>query len=379
MNDQLLKQLGVEQQILQQMVDERAALAEADRLKIRVSDEEVRQRIFAIPAFQENGQFIGEQRYNQLLRAQRPPLTGAEFEDNVRRQLTVEKLRASLTDWISVPDQELEQEYRRRNDKVKLAVVSLTADSFRAQVTASDAEVSSYFDAHKADFKIGEKRKIRYLLIDQDALKAKTVVPPADIERAYNSNIEQYSTPEQVRASHILLKTEGKDDAAVKAQGGRPAEAGEGRRRLRGAGQEVLGRRGEREERRRPRLLRPRPDGPGVRPGRLHDGSRDRSATSVKTSFGYHIIKLVDKKPGTTRPLAEVQPAITDQLATERAQAQAADLAQTLAKDISQAGRPRQGRQGARHDGAGVRRSSRATSRPSRSARRPKRPRACSR
>src|SRR6185295_1915167 len=200
MNDQLLKQLGVEQQILQQMVDERAALAEANRLKIRVSDEEVRQRIFTIPAFQDNGQFIGEQRYNQLLRAQRPPLTGAEFEDNVRRQLTVEKLRASLTDWISVPEQELEQEYRRRNDKVKLAVVSLTADSFRAQVNASDAEVAAFFDAHKTDFKIGEKRKIRYLLVDLEALKAKSVVPQADIERAYNSSIEQYSTPEQVRA-----------------------------------------------------------------------------------------------------------------------------------------------------------------------------------
>ena len=50
-------------------------------------------------------------------------------------------------------------------------------------------------------------------------MRAKIVVPPADIERAYNDNIEQYTTPEQVRASHILLKTEGKDDAAVKAQG----------------------------------------------------------------------------------------------------------------------------------------------------------------
>src|SRR5712691_10981683 len=74
MNDQLLRQLGVERQILQQMVDERAALAEASRLKIHVSDEEVRQRILTIPAFQENGVFIGEQRYTQLLRAQRPPL-----------------------------------------------------------------------------------------------------------------------------------------------------------------------------------------------------------------------------------------------------------------------------------------------------------------
>src|SRR6266478_2585318 len=59
MSEQLLKQLGIEQQILQQMVNERAALAEADRLGIEVSDEEVRQRIFTMPAFQDNGAFIG--------------------------------------------------------------------------------------------------------------------------------------------------------------------------------------------------------------------------------------------------------------------------------------------------------------------------------
>src|SRR5437762_4549017 len=70
MNEQLLKQLGVEQQILQQMVDERAALAEAGRLGITASDEEVRRRILTYPAFQDNGAFIGEQRYVQLLRMQ---------------------------------------------------------------------------------------------------------------------------------------------------------------------------------------------------------------------------------------------------------------------------------------------------------------------
>jgi peptidyl-prolyl cis-trans isomerase D len=334
MNDQLLKQLGVEQQILQQMVDERAAIAEADRLKIRVSDEEVRQRIFNYPAFQENGQFIGEQRYLQLLRAQRPPLTGAEFEDNVRRQLLVEKLRASITDWISVPEPELEQEYRRRNDKVKLSVVSVTADSVRPQVSATDAEVSSYFDAHKDDFKIGEKRKIRYLLIDQEALKAKIVVPPADVERAYNSSIEQYSTPEQIRASHILLKTDGKDDAAVKAKGEdllKQLKAGADFATLakKNSEDEASAKNGgDLDYFSRGRMV-PEFDQAAfaMAPGQLSD--------LVKTSFGYHIIKITDKKPGVTRPLAEVQPAITAQLATERAQTQAADLAQAMAKDIS--------------------------------------------
>src|SRR5205814_5495467 len=66
--------------------------------------------------------------------------------------------------------------------------------------------------------KIPEKRKIRYLLVDIDAMRAKINLPQSEVERAYNNNMEQYTTPEQVRASHILLKTEGKDDAAVKAK-----------------------------------------------------------------------------------------------------------------------------------------------------------------
>jgi len=333
MSEQLLKQLGIDQQILQQMVDERAALAESDRLGISVSDEEVRQRIFAMPAFQDNGAFIGETRYQQLLRMQRPPLTPSEFEDNVRRSLAVEKLRASLTDWLSVPDRELEREYRRRNDKVKLALVSFTADSFRTKVTATDAEVASYFDAHKNDFKIPEKRKIRYLLIDIDAQRAKVVVPPADIEREYNNNSEQYTTPEQVRASHILLKTEGKDDAAVKGKAEELLKQARG-----GADFAELAKKNSEDEASaknggdldyfgKGRMV-PEFDAAvfAMQPGQISD--------LVKTQYGYHIIKLVDKKAAATRQLAEVRQQLTDQLAYQRAQALAADLAQKLEKDI---------------------------------------------
>ena len=60
MNDQLLRQLGIEQQVLTQMIDEQAGLIEAERHGLRVSDEELAQQIFAIPQLQENGRFIGE-------------------------------------------------------------------------------------------------------------------------------------------------------------------------------------------------------------------------------------------------------------------------------------------------------------------------------
>jgi peptidyl-prolyl cis-trans isomerase D len=334
MSEQLLKQLGIDQQILQQMVDERAALAEADRLGIEANNEEVRQRIMSFPAFQENGMFIGDQRYQQLLRMQRPPMTAAEFESNVRRQLVIEKLRSSVTDWLAVADKELEQEYRRRNNKVKLAVVSITADTFRSQVTANDDEVAAYFAGHSADFKIPEKRKVRYLLVDIDAMRSKVVVPSADIERAYNSNIEQYSTPEQVRASHILLKTEGKDDAAVKAAAEdvlKQAKAGADFAALakKYSEDEASAKNGGDLDYFGKGKMVPEFDQVAftLEPGQVSD--------LVKTQYGYHVIKVVDKKPGTTRPLAEVRQQLNDQLAYERAQAQAADLAESLSKQIS--------------------------------------------
>ena len=220
MNEQLLKQLGVEQQILQQMVDERAALAEAERLGITVSDEEVAQRIYVDPGAS------GERRVHRRRsgissswrrsgRRSRP----SRFEESVRRSLVVDKLRPSVTEWLSVSDKELEagippaQRQGEAGDRLV----------HRRQLSAGGRRSPTptwrrYFDAHKEDFRIPEKRKIKYLLVDVDALRAKVTVPPADVERAYNDNIEQYSTPEQVRASHILLKTEGKDDAAVKAR-----------------------------------------------------------------------------------------------------------------------------------------------------------------
>src|SRR5262249_30541579 len=188
-------------------------------------------------------------------------------------------------------------------DKVKLAVVSITADAFRGQVTASDSDLSTYFDAHQADFKIPEKRRIRYMLVDVDAIRAKTVVPQADIERAYNASIEQYTTPEQIRASHILLKTEGKDDAAVKTRAEellKQAKAGADFAELakKNSEDEASAKNGgDLDYFKRGRMV---PEFEQVafalQPGEISD--------VVKTSFGYHIIKLTDKKPGTTKPLA---------------------------------------------------------------------------
>src|SRR5436190_16776411 len=182
-DERLLKQLGIDQRIVQQMIDEASAVAEAKRLGIKASDAEVRERILSLPAFQENGQFIGDQRYRQLLRMQNPPMRPDEFEDQVRRSIVAEKLQAALTGWVTVADADVVSEFKKRNEKVKVQVVNFPADKFREGVVATDPEVAKHFEDHKESYRIGEKRKIRYLTIDQEGLRARATVTGQQIER----------------------------------------------------------------------------------------------------------------------------------------------------------------------------------------------------
>ncbi len=326
-SEQLLRQMGIERQVLQQMVDEVASTAEAERLGISVGDEEIRQRILSMPAFQQNGQFIGEQQYRSLLTMQRPPMTPSEFEANLRRSLMAEKLRSVLTDWITVSDQEGDAEYTRRNQKVKIQLVNVSADTFRKDVTASDAEVAAYFDKHKEAYRVGERRKIRYLVVDIDKLRPQVVVTTREAERYYNANIEMYSTPEQIRASHILLKTEGKDEAAVR----KAAEKVLAEAKAPGADFAALAKKYSQDE----QSVKQGGDLDYFSRGRMVPEFEQaafamepgQTSDLVKSTYGFHIVKLVDKKAATTRSFEEVRQQILDQLAMEKAQKLAGSVA----------------------------------------------------
>jgi peptidyl-prolyl cis-trans isomerase D len=319
----LLRQLGIDQQILTQMIDEQVALLEADRNGIRVSDDELAEQIFSIPGLQENGRFIGEQRYEQLLQAQNPPMTKADFEEGLRRSLILDKLRAALTDWMAVSDAELEREYKQRNEKVKLDVVALTADKFRDKVTVSDADVSSYFDSHKAEYRIGEQRTIKYVLVDRDQARQKAIVTPGRDSALLRLEHSAVSDAGADRASHILLKTEGKDEATVRTQ----AEDVLKQVKAPGADFAALAKKYSED------------DGSKVNGGDLDYFSRGRMVPEfetaafsmqpgqisdlVKSQYGFHIIKVTDHKQAVTRPLAEG--AAADSGTARRAEGRSAD------------------------------------------------------
>ena len=331
-NEEMLRQLGIAQRIVQQLIDEEAVLAEADRLGITVSDAELHERIIRMPGFQENGHFVGYARYQQILQYQRPPMRPSEFESQYRNELIAEKLQAAVTGWIRVSDADVEAEYLRRNEKVKLELAVFTANQFRSGIQPTDAELAAQFAAHPDAYRIPEKRRVRYLAIDASTLRSKMTVTAQEIEQRYKDNIQTYSTPEQIRASHILFKTEAKDEATVrklaesvlakiKAGGDFAALAkqySDDDSKKNGGDLDYFG---------RGTMVKEFEDAAwALQPGQVSD--------IVKSPFGFHIIKLVDKKPATQKSLAEVRPQIEDQIRMEKAQAEAQKLADAVAPEI---------------------------------------------
>lgn len=330
MDERMLRQLGIDQRIVQQLIEEEISIAEARRLGISASDEEVKARIRAIPSFQENGQFIGYDRYRQMLGMQNPPLRESEFEEQVRRSITVEKLQAALTNWISIPEAEVETEFRKRNEKVKLAVINLPGEKFLEGTQATDQEVAAAFEASKDKYKVPEKRKVRYAVVDVQSIRERITVTPQDVQRHYEDNEQQYATPEQVRASHILLKTEGKDEAAVKKLADDIAAKAKG-----GADFAELAKKYSEDESNnktggdlnlfgRGQMV---PEFDKV----VFAMETGQISEPFKTSFGYHVVKLTEKRAASKRSLDEVRTQIEDQIKWQRAQ----DEAQRIADDVA--------------------------------------------
>ena len=331
-DERMIKQLGLSQRMIQQLVDNEAVFAEATRLGITVSNEELKQRLLRMPEFQRNGQFVGHAIYQQFLRSQRPPMSEAEFEGQLRKQLMYEQLYSALTGWMTVPDPEVEAEYRKRNEKVKLEVAVFTANQFRTGITPTDAELEAQFKANPETYRVPEKRRVRLLAVDAEGLRARQAVTPQEIEARYKADIQTYSSPEQIRASHILLKTEGKDEAVVrkkaeevlkkvKAGGDFAALAkqySEDGSKDKGGDLDYFG---------RGRMVKEFEEAAwALNPGQTTD--------LVKSEFGFHIIRLVDKKAASTRPLEEVKAQVEDRIRFEKASAEASRVAEEIAKEI---------------------------------------------
>lgn len=324
-------------QILKQLVFQKEVEFEAKRLGVTVSDKERADRIRQyLPTAFTGDSFIGMDAYSREVQ-QRFQMTVPVFEDLVRSGLVEEKFRKLLTDGISVTPAEIQDEFRFQNEKVKLDYVLIKPEDLAAKITPDEAEVKTYYEQNRSRFQIPEKRVVRYALVDLTQLRQATSVSDDELKVAYQANIQQFQVPNRVHAQHILLTTVGKTDAEV-AEIQKKAADILAQAKKKNANFEELAKKYSED---------PGSKTKGGDLGWLVQGqtvpqfekaafSLGKGETSdlIRTEYGFHIIKVLDKEVAHTKTLDEVKDSIRTPLLLQKADQQAATISDQISGEI---------------------------------------------
>jgi peptidyl-prolyl cis-trans isomerase D len=314
----------------EQLITQKALVVEAGRMGLRATDEDLRDELqhglYAATLFP-GGKFIGQEAYEGLL--QNADLSVPQFEEGVKQDILVRKLRNLVAASASVDDPAVRQEFEKRNTKIKFQYAVISEADIRKGIHPTDAELKAFYERNKATYNnsIPEKRKVTYAIIDTSRIASNTQVTQSDLQSYYNQHQDEYRVPEQVNVRHILIKSpapgaDGKVDQ--KADDAAKAKAEDILKQIKAGGNFAD-------------LAKKYSEDPGsaknggslswIGKGRTVPEfekaafSLPKGGTSdvVKSSYGYHIIHVDDKQEAHVKSLDEVKPQIEAVLRQQKA------------------------------------------------------------
>lgn len=318
----------LKQQVIEQLITQRVLSQTADRVGFRVGDEQLSQALQSYEVFQRDGRFDREH-YQRLLAAQ--GYTPATFEQALSRDLVGSQWQQGVVASAFVPAAELERLIGVLTQKRELAYVVLPLVRYRDAVSVDESAVETYFEENQSRFMEPEKVRLRYLDLTLEQLAGGAPVSDEELERAYEEQHARYVREERRSASHILVKAAADDDdkAAARAR----AEA---IREAIAAGAETF------DEALADATQTEGMEGAEL--GVIDQGMLDPAFESalyalekegdisepVRTSFGYHIIRLDRIEPAETKPLAEVRDELVKEVRRRKAETRFYEAAETL-------------------------------------------------
>jgi peptidyl-prolyl cis-trans isomerase D len=328
---------------LDNMISRQALLSEAGRMGLRVTPEEVKDELqhgrYAATFFP-GGNFIGQVEYEDML--QRANLTPTKFEQEVGDDILLTKLQALISGSASVSDAEIHDQFIKQNSKVKFEYAVLKQDDLRKGLHPTDEELKAFYESHKTSYanSIPEKRKVKYAIIENGKAAADVQVTLDDLRAYYDQHRDQYRVPEQVKVSHILIKTplpgpDGKVDEKGVAEAQHRAE--DLLKQLKnGAKLEDLAKKYSED---------PGSAKQGGSLGWIGKGQtvpefekvafslpKGQTSDLVKSSYGFHIIRVDDKQEAHMKTLDEVKAEIEPVLKHQKGQQIAQQKAEALLK-----------------------------------------------
>jgi parvulin-like peptidyl-prolyl isomerase len=254
-------------------------LAQAARERgITVTDEEIRDFIVQIPSFREEDRFKRQNYERYLAQA---GMSAGQFEDKIRKDLIVRKVQVVFQE--SLKPSTIEQDLDNRSQKIKinLEVASFAPEDLAPRIPVSAGEIQAYLAVKE----------------NQDKIK-----------KIYEENAVRYSEPEQVRARHILIGVDRN----------KPGSDAEAKGKI-----EALTQRSEKED--FAKLAKENSEDPGSKEkggdlgffsrGRMvpefesaaFSGEPGKIVGPIRTDFGYHLIKVEEKKAPVTKTFDEVK------------------------------------------------------------------------
>jgi peptidyl-prolyl cis-trans isomerase D len=317
---------------LEELTKRAILLRLAEQYGVVITQQELEDSIAEMAPFQEQGRFSFA-RYQAVLRSQVPPMTPRQFEAQQRQALLLQKVITLLTEGMQVTDAEVAQTYRHDNERVAVRYVMLTAPSLEAQVTVTDEELQGYYEAHKEAYRAPEQRQIRYVALLWQRFLQPYNPTAEEVNDYYTRHLETFQRPEQVWARHILFKVASSASAEQEAQARARAEAvlaalqnGEDFATLAKQHSEDTATAEQGGD------LGYFPRGQMVAPFEEVAFSLPVGQLSgvIRTPFGWHILRVEDRREAETKPLAEVEQEIRDKIREEKAR----DAAATFADDL---------------------------------------------
>lgn len=317
--------------VLDDIILRRALWKQAKKLGIEVSDEELHQNIqTSMPFLYPNGTFVGIDRYRDFV-SQQTGMAVTQFEAQFRENLLAEKIRAIVTGGARVTPAEVREEFLRRNTKASIEYVLFDPSQFLKAVVVAPEALEAFFKKDPSRYKVPEQRRVRYVLIDTDRVRAEMRLGEDELKQYYSQHLSEYRVEDRVKVAHILLKTEGKNPGEIAtlektardvlARIASGADFGELAKKYSEDSSAANG--GEIGWIVRGQTVKEFEDAAFfLKPGQVSD--------LIKTTYGFHILKVLDKQGAHLQTFAEVKEQIREQLEKQKLAA----AQQTLANDL---------------------------------------------
>lgn len=326
LNDGMIEMLQVKRQALDGLIDREILLQEAEKLDLRVSNEEVADSIMKTPIFQNNGTF-DSRRYRSIL--SQVHLTPEEFEADQKNALLGEKVTRIIIGAAKVSEAEARQWYDWKNATVDVDYVWFDPARY-SDISPSEKEVADFFAARKENYKTEPMVKVRYVMFDPVDFRDQVAVDQAEIEEYYDTHIDEFKTEKTVEARHILIKLDPNADESAEAAARTKAEEVAKMARSGQDFAELATTYSEGPTRDRGGYLGKFTQTQMVKPfaDRAFSMAAGEISDPVKTQFGWHVIKVESVEEATTKPLQQSRDQIVDTLTDRKARSLAYDKAE---------------------------------------------------